>query len=142
MDFHWYRQNPDGTWSHKPGGGAVTNLDASNNIIYDPETCDKDYSYADYSDAIMFFQVTPINNFYTNNETQNLNNLSLLSASIFENVEIGMTMEDIESVLGNPTRPLASGLKILEYQKNDEIYKITYIQNASGKFIAIDIDVM
>ena len=18
-DYHWYRQNPDGTWSHKPG---------------------------------------------------------------------------------------------------------------------------
>ena len=26
-DYHWYRQNYDGTWSHKPGGTAVTNLD-------------------------------------------------------------------------------------------------------------------
>jgi hypothetical protein len=24
-DYHWYRTNGDGTWSHKPGGTAVTN---------------------------------------------------------------------------------------------------------------------
>ena len=25
FDYHWYRQNPDGTWSHKPGYGEVMN---------------------------------------------------------------------------------------------------------------------
>ena len=41
-DFHWYRQNADGTWSHKPGQGPVTNLDASGEIIYDPQICNRD----------------------------------------------------------------------------------------------------
>ena len=27
--FHFYRQNKDGTWSHKPGVLPVTNKDAS-----------------------------------------------------------------------------------------------------------------
>lgn len=35
-DYHWYRQNSDGTWSHKPGTTEVTNLDAHGNIIFDP----------------------------------------------------------------------------------------------------------
>ncbi len=35
-DYHWYRQNPDGTWSHKPGRTEVTNLDAMGNLIFDP----------------------------------------------------------------------------------------------------------
>lgn len=43
-DYHFYRQNPDGTWSHKLGRkGEVQNVDASGNIIYDPETCDRNY---------------------------------------------------------------------------------------------------
>lgn len=40
-DYHWYRQNSDGTWSHKPGGDFVRNFDYQNNIIVDPELCDR-----------------------------------------------------------------------------------------------------
>jgi hypothetical protein len=40
-DYHWYRQDRDGTWSHKPGGGPATNLDNSNNVITDPATADR-----------------------------------------------------------------------------------------------------
>ena len=36
-DYHWYRQNPDGTWSHKPGPGRVTNRDYSGMPILNPE---------------------------------------------------------------------------------------------------------
>lgn len=49
MWINWYRQNPDGTWSHKPGYGAVTNQDASGNIIYDPQVCDLDDGYHNYT---------------------------------------------------------------------------------------------
>jgi hypothetical protein len=42
-DYHWYRQNPDGTWSHKPGGTPVTNVDASGNPITDPAAADRNY---------------------------------------------------------------------------------------------------
>lgn len=47
-DYHFLRQNADGTWSHKPGKGFVTNKDFSGNIITDPETADMnsgDYNY-------------------------------------------------------------------------------------------------
>ncbi len=40
-DYHWYRQNSDGTWSHKPGGGCVRNHDYSNSLIYNPKFCDR-----------------------------------------------------------------------------------------------------
>lgn len=65
IDYHWYRQNSDGTWSHKPGNGKVRNTDYSNEIITDPETCDrqmnKDYNYTRF---IGFFEVTPLNTKY------------------------------------------------------------------------------
>ena len=59
-DYHWYRQNPDGTWSHKRGQGKVTNLDASYNLIYDPETCDRNDGRYDYSIFCGYFQVSPL----------------------------------------------------------------------------------
>jgi hypothetical protein len=40
-DFHWYRQDRDGHWSHKPGGTQATNVDASGNPITDPRTADR-----------------------------------------------------------------------------------------------------
>lgn len=41
--FHWFRQNPDGTWSQKDNSGPVTKLDASQNEIIDPQFCDTWY---------------------------------------------------------------------------------------------------
>jgi hypothetical protein len=41
VDFHWYRMNPDGLWSHKPGGTPITNLDNANKTIPDPRTADR-----------------------------------------------------------------------------------------------------
>jgi hypothetical protein len=38
-DYHWYRQDEDGTWSHKPGHTEATNLDASGRRIIDPREC-------------------------------------------------------------------------------------------------------
>lgn len=58
-DYHWYRQNPDGFWSHKPGGTEVTNVDEQDNSIIDPQ-------YAEWNDRykkfIGYFAVTPWNN--------------------------------------------------------------------------------
>ena len=65
-DFHWYRQNPDGTWSHKLGSEPVTNCDFSGNIIYDPEESNR-YNVktcANYDTLIGYFYVTPLNRIY------------------------------------------------------------------------------
>ncbi len=40
-DYHWYRQDDNGCWSHKPGQTAVRNVDNSGTRITDPNTCDR-----------------------------------------------------------------------------------------------------
>jgi len=40
-DYHWYRQDDDGSWSHKPGHDPATNRDASGNPIHDPQSADR-----------------------------------------------------------------------------------------------------
>jgi len=45
VDYHWYREHGDGTWSHKPGSGLVKNFDASGQTISDPRTANRDYSF-------------------------------------------------------------------------------------------------
>jgi hypothetical protein len=40
-DFHWYRLDDSGMWSHKPGTSAVRNVDNSGNPISDPQTADR-----------------------------------------------------------------------------------------------------
>lgn len=42
-DYHFYQQNSDGIWSHKPGATAVTRLDATGRLIYDPSLASRDY---------------------------------------------------------------------------------------------------
>ncbi len=41
VDYHWYRMDRDGKWSHKPGTTPATNLDNSYNIITDPQTANR-----------------------------------------------------------------------------------------------------
>ena len=41
VDYHWYRMNRNGKWSHKPGSTAVTNLDNGGAIISDPRTANR-----------------------------------------------------------------------------------------------------
>ena len=42
--FHFYRQNKDGTWSHKPGTLPVTDKDADGKVIYAPHFSNRDYT--------------------------------------------------------------------------------------------------
>ncbi len=37
LDYHWYRQDSDGRWTHKPGQTAATNVDQSGVTISNPE---------------------------------------------------------------------------------------------------------
>jgi hypothetical protein len=56
-DYHWYRRDENGNWSHKPGSGAATNLDAANNPITNPETANRNYGWLDYSVFCGYFCV-------------------------------------------------------------------------------------
>ncbi len=57
-DFHFYRQNPDGTWSHKPGTSTARDYDANGDTIYDPQFC----AWSSYYDTFAgYYEITPIN---------------------------------------------------------------------------------
>ena len=42
-DFHFYRKNDDGIWTHKPGPRKSTHLDASNLPIQNPQLANRNY---------------------------------------------------------------------------------------------------
>jgi hypothetical protein len=44
VDYHWYRQDDNGLWSHKPGSTPVINVDASGKLITDPGAANRNYS--------------------------------------------------------------------------------------------------
>jgi hypothetical protein len=41
QDYHWYRQDKVGCWSHKPGQTPARNTDNSGHAIADPRTCNR-----------------------------------------------------------------------------------------------------
>jgi hypothetical protein len=41
VDFHWFRKDRNGFWSHKPGSTPVRNVDNSNQPIPDPRTANR-----------------------------------------------------------------------------------------------------
>lgn len=57
-DYHWYIQNRDGYWSHKPGYLQATDLDAGGNKITDPQTCNRNYDDLNYSTFCGYYIVT------------------------------------------------------------------------------------
>jgi len=55
-DFHWYRLDNSGFWSHKPGSTAARNYDNSNQPITDPRTADR----GPYTDFCGFYCVCSV----------------------------------------------------------------------------------
>lgn len=41
VDYHWYRQDKVGCWSHKPGSTAARNVDNAGHTITDPKTANR-----------------------------------------------------------------------------------------------------
>lgn len=60
-DYHFYRQDADGMWSHKDGSNKVKNFDALKRRIFNPEFAARDYRHAgsdlNYSDFCGFYCV-------------------------------------------------------------------------------------
>ena len=52
-DYHYYRQDADGMWSHKNGYRKATNKDNKGRLIRDPETADR----GNYTNLCGFFMV-------------------------------------------------------------------------------------
>lgn len=47
-DYHFYKKNSNGFWTHKQGSLAVTNVDADNNLIKDPLKSNRKYKKHNY----------------------------------------------------------------------------------------------
>ena len=61
-DYHWYRQDSDGFWSHKPGRTEVTRKDSGEELIIDPQIADR----GDYYDFLGYYAVSPWNQSFSN----------------------------------------------------------------------------
>ena len=55
QDYHFYRQDKDGFWSHKPGRQEATDIDANGKKIINPLKANRRYQYFDYSKPCFFF---------------------------------------------------------------------------------------
>lgn len=70
--FHFYRQNKDGTWSHKPGVLPITNKDANGKSIYIPHFADRNYTKKPRHNPILYndfcgYYCIPTNESYLTN---------------------------------------------------------------------------
>lgn len=58
-DYHFYREDPDGFWSHKDGANKVKRFDAEGLPIWNPETAARNYrprgSFLNYKDFCGFY---------------------------------------------------------------------------------------
>ena len=63
FDFHWYRQDSDGYWSHKQGSTPVKRTDDNGNLIVDPEICARNTNT--YPNFYGYYAVIPWNYLYS-----------------------------------------------------------------------------
>jgi len=58
-DYHFYRQDADGWWSHKDGSNEVKRYDAEGKQIWNPKTAARNYrptgSFLNYTDVCGFY---------------------------------------------------------------------------------------
>jgi hypothetical protein len=57
-DYHFYRQDPDGRWSHKMGERQVTRLDGAQREIINPRCAVSDYGAYNYDTFCGYFCAT------------------------------------------------------------------------------------
>lgn len=59
QDYHFYRQDSSGYWSHKPGRTEAIDFDASDQKIINPEKANRKYKSYNYSKPCFFFCLNP-----------------------------------------------------------------------------------
>lgn len=53
-DYHWWRHNKDGYWSHKPGSTEVTDIDSDGKKIKNPLIANRKYDTLNYYKPCFF----------------------------------------------------------------------------------------
>lgn len=74
QDYHFYRQDKSGYWSHKPGRQEAVNYDSNGKKIINPVKANRKYKYFDYSTACFFFCLN--NKLARSRSKSRVNNLS------------------------------------------------------------------
>lgn len=54
-DYHFYRADSDGYWSHKPGRNPAVRTDADGQLIKNPVKANRKYQYFNYSKPCFYF---------------------------------------------------------------------------------------
>lgn len=130
-DYHWYRQDADGMWSHKQGTTPVKRTDESGNLITDPQIADR----GRYTVFVGYFAVSPWNNLYTSTySAAPSTNLSTEEKTFVPNetinsIHIGMSMDEVFSIVGFSGVDIGSGAIIHQYKAEDgRIVNIIYTE--------------
>lgn len=58
-DYHFWRMDDDGLWSHKPGATKISKVDASGNKIINPLHSNRNFKNYQYNKPCFFFCVNP-----------------------------------------------------------------------------------
>lgn len=147
-DYHWYRQDADGYWSHKPGTTPLTNLDNSGNLIIDPETADR----GGYDLFLGFYAVSGWDNMYQATTATTLsvsqlqqsiygvNTVPTVSSSLMGQLSVGMTIDQVVDLLGTAGQSVGSGAIIHEYATTtQENVQVRYALNDNGQYVVTEI---
>ncbi|MCM1260704.1 MAG: hypothetical protein NC182_06200 [Prevotella sp.] len=147
-DYHWYRQDADGYWSHKPGGTAVTRYDYSGNLIIDPETADRRNGYFEYDLFLGFYAVSSWDNMYQATTSKTLsvaqlqqpiygvNTVPTVSSSLMGQLSVGMTIDQVVDLLGTAGQSVGSGAIIHQYTTTtQENVQVRYALNENGQYV-------
>lgn len=58
-DYHFWRMDDDGLWSHKPGATKISKVDASGKKITDPLKSNREFTNYQYKKPCFYFCVNP-----------------------------------------------------------------------------------
>ena len=152
LDYHWYRQNTDGTWSHKRGQTEVKCVDDSESpqLIYDPTQA---ATTAGYTVVLGFYAISPWNHYYVADALTIANipsySLSVLAPHMetknvtfdqFDLVSLGMSMEAVMEIIGYPESDIGSGIRVHRYITVDgRTVLISYMDEYNGQYCVVNI---
>ncbi len=134
-DYHWYRQDSDGFWSHKRGTSSVKRTDESGDLIIDPMLADRD----NYTTFVGYFSVKPWNNMYhsskSNEFVQSFNLTTTISDELLSKVKIGMSYNDVVKLLPHKGIDIGSGTIIQKYLSTSGFLYIFEYTSYESEFV-------
>ena len=140
-DYHWYRQDSDGLWSHKRGLNPVKRTDESGNLIIDPYIADRD----DYTTFVGYYAVKPWNNMYVsakgNEVLDTFTTDNEIDEAILSSVTVGMSLNSVIEHTGSFGEDIGSGVLIQKYISNNKSTYIFEYESVCGNFVVKSITI-